>query len=69
MRSQQKVTLPAETGRSRNKFFSMMRSGGLPEAVLAVWKTADSRDKQTELINQVFVKSGSKLVAENTNSV
>lgn len=57
---------PSSRDRSKsNKFFSMMRSGGLPEAALAALKTADSRDKQTELINQVFVKSGSKLAAND----
>ena len=45
-----------------NKFFSMMRSGGLPHAVLEAWQNADSREKQTALINQVFVKAGGKLV-------
>ena len=41
-----------------NRFFHLMKKGDLPEAVLAAWNASHSRQKQTELINSLFIKKG-----------
>ena len=45
-------------GRDRskaNKFYNMIKKGGLPEAVMHAWHKCGTRKEQTKLINNVFV--------------
>ena len=49
-----------------NRFFTMLNTGGLPEAVLSAWQSAGTRKKQTEIINGLFLKKGGKLVIDQS---
>eukprot|EP00438_Fugacium_kawagutii_P008780 Skav235595 [mRNA] locus=scaffold3336:10446:11744:+ [translate_table: standard] len=59
--SQEEGDEGADEGRNRSKaqkFFAMLKSNSLPQAVMDMWSTTHGREKQTNLINDLFEKKG-----------